>query len=383
VSAVWALVRNELRLYRHDRRAVIVGVLVPILISAFFGYIFGGARQSDSGRVAVAVVNEDPAPLAAAIVAALKTDTALEVALVDRSEAERLVRRGKVHVAVVIPANLSAQATRALFTARDRPSVEFLIDASERMSGQVVQGLFAEHAMQEISKDAFSGAHSTAVLQQAIAAFESRGASSETEREDLHLLLEAIDRLNRHETASSDPDNLGLSRGLAMPYEVATLAVGDPARADYNSYAHSFAGMSVQFILFGGIDAGVLLLLLRERGIWQRLRSAPLSRSQLLLARVIATSLISLFQFAVIFTVAILVFRVRIGGSVPGFLAVLREAGVVESERRGTNLYYSLKMKCVAGFLSCVEVFTLDRLKEQSSLLGPEGARPEGARDEG
>jgi ABC-type oligopeptide transport system ATPase subunit len=43
----------------------------------------------------------------------------------------------------------------------------------------------------------------------------------------------------------------------------------------YNGYAHSFAGMTVQFILFAGIDAGILLLLTRQRGIWQRLRSAP------------------------------------------------------------------------------------------------------------
>ena len=32
-------------------------------------------------------------------------------------------------------------------------------------------------------------------------------------------------------------------------------------RTPYNGYAHSFAGMAVQFILFAGIDAGVLLLL--------------------------------------------------------------------------------------------------------------------------
>ncbi|MDE5831396.1 MAG: metalloregulator ArsR/SmtB family transcription factor [Desulfovibrio sp.] len=36
-------------------------------------------------------------------------------------------------------------------------------------------------------------------------------------------------------------------------------------------------------------------------------------------------------------------------------LSVLREAGVVDSEKRGTNIYYSLKLGCLADFLVCAE----------------------------
>ena len=41
---------------------------------------------------------------------------------------------------------------------------------------------------------------------------------------------------------------------------------------------------SVQFILFAGIDAGVVLLLLRQRGIWQRVRSAPIRKGEFVIA---------------------------------------------------------------------------------------------------
>ena len=34
-------------------------------------------------------------------------------------------------------------------------------------------------------------------------------------------------------------------------------------------------------------------------------------------------------------------------------LAVLREAGVVTSEKRGTNIYYRLKQNCLGTFLEC------------------------------
>ena len=93
--------------------------------------------------------------------------------------------------------------------------------------------------------------------------------------------------------------------------------------AQYNSYAHSFAGMGVQFILLMGVDMGIGLLLMRRMGLWQRLRAAPLSRGQLLGSRIASCALIALIVFVVVYAVAITVFGVRVGGSVLGFIAVL------------------------------------------------------------
>ncbi len=59
-TAILALIRNDIRLYIADRRAVIVGILVPIVIAAFFGYVFGGAgKDADAGKIPIAVVDED------------------------------------------------------------------------------------------------------------------------------------------------------------------------------------------------------------------------------------------------------------------------------------------------------------------------------------
>jgi ABC-2 type transport system permease protein len=110
--------------------------------------------------------------------------------------------------------------------------------------------------------------------------------------------------------------------GLTIPYEVTATAMAARDGVPYNGYAHSFAGMSVQFILFAGIDAGVVLLLLRQRGLWQRIRAAPLSKGEFLLARTLSTALISAFQLAVIYAAAVLLFGVRIQGSPVGFVGV-------------------------------------------------------------
>jgi ABC-2 type transport system permease protein len=90
----------------------------------------------------------------------------------------------------------------------------------------------------------------------------------------------------------------------------------------YNGYAHSFGGMGVQFILFMGLDVGIRLLMLRQTGLWQRLRAAPLSRSVLLGSRAASAAMIAAFIMLVIFGFARVVFGVHIEGSFAGFLGV-------------------------------------------------------------
>ncbi len=46
-------------------------------------------------------------------------------------------------------------------------------------------------------------------------------------------------------------------------------------------------------------------------------------------------------------------------------LSVLKEAGVVVGEKRGKQVYYSLKVSCVLGFMSCVEDVIENRIREQ------------------
>jgi ArsR family transcriptional regulator len=44
-------------------------------------------------------------------------------------------------------------------------------------------------------------------------------------------------------------------------------------------------------------------------------------------------------------------------------LSVLRNAGIVESQKRGLKVFYSLRAPCVLRFLSCIEQVATGRLK--------------------
>jgi len=51
-------------------------------------------------------------------------------------------------------------------------------------------------------------------------------------------------------------------------------------------------------------------------------------------------------------------------------LSVLKQAGIVEDDKRGKQVYYKLKVPCVMNFMHCVEEVIASNAKAQASLLG-------------
>ena len=49
-------------------------------------------------------------------------------------------------------------------------------------------------------------------------------------------------------------------------------------------------------------------------------------------------------------------------------LSILRNAGIVADEKRGTQVFYSLRVPCVLSFFSCVESVLKANAREQAAL---------------
>src|SRR6185436_6864026 len=131
--------------------------------------------------------------------------------------------------------------------------------------------------------------------------------------------------------ASGAANGSGGGAGFSMPFITESREVTGRTNARYNGYAHSFAGMGVQFILFMGIEVGVGVLLMRRMGLWKRLRAAPVSRRLLLGSRIASGTLIAAILLAGIYAAAILAFGVRIEGSVVGFVAIALAFAILTS----------------------------------------------------
>lgn len=327
LTPLLAMVRKDLLLFFGDRRSVIVSFVVPIAIASFFGSLFSGAQTREPARIAAVIVDEDGSAISSAIVAGAREDPALKVTTPTAAEAREAVRKGGTSVAVVIPRGFGEAAGAAFFGAGEKPSLEILFDPSHAMELAVVRGVLTQHVMQAVSREMFAGAQGRAQIEKSLAEIGKSGLP-DTEKRSLAQMLQAIQGYYRAEEEKGSTSNAG-TPGLSIPYTVREEAVTAGAAVAYNGYAHSFAGMGIQFLLFAMANLGVEILLERQRGLWKRLRSAPVSRLTLLASKAASGALISLMILGVSFVFAIAVFGVRIHGSVLGFLAVCLSCSIM------------------------------------------------------
>ena len=273
------------------------------------------------------VIDQDASDISRGLIAQLSTDKNLDVKASSLDTARDAVRKGKAVAAIVIPPNFGRDAGRALFTGAtdtgsSKPELGLLYDPSHNKEMGMVRGILGGAVMQTDSKEMFSGRGGREMVNEALVRVQNDTQLPAENRKALRDLLGGVRELNEQQDRASVPATAAVSGGLSMPYQTREEAITSGQNVEYNGYAHAFGGMGVQFILFMGLDVGIALLMLRQTGLWQRLRAAPLSRTMLLGSRTISASLIAGFILLVLFSVARIVFGVRILGSFAGFVGV-------------------------------------------------------------
>jgi ABC-2 type transport system permease protein len=334
MTALWALIRKDLLLFVQDRRALLLSLAMPIVLGAFFGYIFGGSgRSGDNAKIEIAVVSQDDSAVAKKVVAGLKADTALAVEELTLEDAKAKVLKGKTKAAVVIPAGFGEAAGAALFGVRDKPEIAVYYDPSQSAVLAMVKGMLTQQVMQNVSAEMMGGAGGRKLVDTSISQLDQVVAADPAKADEggLRDFLVSLRKFQTRQEAAVKPAQTssgatsadaggGTSGGLSMPFTTRDEEMSSGPK--YNGYAHAFAGMAVQFILFMGIDAGIGILLARRLGLWNRLLAAPITIGTILAARAISCALIALGILFFIFTVAGLFFQVQIAGSFAGFIGV-------------------------------------------------------------
>jgi ABC-2 type transport system permease protein len=273
-----ALVRKDLKLFRSDRRALIVSFAVPAVLALLFGLAFRGAGSGLHLRSRV--VNLDDSPGGARLADVLAKDPVLAATPATRAEALALLAKGKIDVALVIPAHFAADAVTASHGSGTRPALEVLADPNSRTEGNIAQGVAERAVVTALGPDL-------------------------------------------------DPE---VTRCAARqdPFEAKIRAAG--AGGDrYDGAAHALAGMGVQFILIGAIDSAVGLLNERQIGMFRRLRAAPLSRAVLIGSRLISGAIVAMLVITFLYLFGSTAMDVHIGGSKVGFLLVTASFALMAS----------------------------------------------------
>jgi ABC-2 type transport system permease protein len=314
MTAFLALVRKDLILYVSDRRALLMHLVLPIVIAAFFGSVFGGGSVKGGG-IAVALVQQDTSDAGNRIAAGLRADPNLHVTALDLAQAREAVRKGSQAVAIVLPAGFAEAAGTAMFSNREKPAIGLLYDPSQPAVLAMVKGMLTQQVMQVVSSEMFGGPMGQKLTERGLQRLDDN-------KIDDAALRDMLVAVRGYEAQPKQGAGDGQARGLSMPFTTRdeSLASG-PVAEGYNPYAHSFSGMGVQFILFMGVNMGIGMLLARRSGVWDRLLAAPVTLTQVVLARGVSAAIIAFGLLSAIFAVAVLAFHVRVS-SVPGFVGV-------------------------------------------------------------
>lgn len=255
---------KDWNLFLADRRAVLLCFAVPIVLASAFGLIFDRQGQrAGACRLPLLVVVEDDSPFTRKVVDDLRNGQHIELRVVDRATAEAEVsnRNG---IAVVFPAGFSMRSRS------EKPNIELLHHPLSAMESQWAEGVVTEAVMSRA----------------AVEYLEPLGVSAAS---------------------------------LERPFAVRHTSIPSQTAHPFNTYSHSFSGMTLQYLLFWGMECGLLLLRERQRGIWRRIQASPVSLTSALLGRALSTALIALLQVLVTFAFGHVVFGVGITGSWLGF----------------------------------------------------------------
>jgi len=271
MNIITTLVRKDILLYLQNRKAIAITLIAPIIMAAFFGYVFNSDNNKKPAKTPIALVDLDASNLSTAIVAKFSKDETLDVLVAGEMEAINLVRSGKRRAAIVLPKNFALDMAASLDGSAAKPAINIQYDPSQAFILGLINGVMSQHVLQAIDK-------------------------------------------SQAGNAASKP-----SLPSSLPFTATATAVTANTTQKYNSFAHSFAGMSVQFILFMGIEFGIGLLLMRRQDIWKRLRIAPITKIDMIASRVIASTIIGVGFMTAIYIAAIGVFGVRVSGSWLGF----------------------------------------------------------------
>jgi len=330
ITLILMLLKKDFIIYLKDKRAVLLSIVLPAITTGFFGYVFGSNAGTQDPTLEIAAVIEDSHALSQSLLQALQEDNTLHVTILSRTEAENQIQNNKIPSAIIIPAGFGEQVSSSFFTDNSNKEILFLYDPSHRIELGMLKGIFIQHAMRVISQNVFS-LDTMSKLTEKIKLDIINDEINPNEKKPLLDLLNSairyIDNINKKEAHA----NAANQAEFKMPFNLKEQAITAQKENNYNYFAHAFAGMSVQFILFLSVELAVLWLMEQERGLFKRFRLASISPRILLCIRLISSACINFIALFVVLFLCIILYKIHIAGSMLGLIVTLFATGLMSA----------------------------------------------------
>lgn len=343
MRTILTLIHKDFSLFIRDKASVSLTFLVPVALIYVFGQVFGINRK-DTGPsgIPLAVVNASANPAADRLLVALRAESAFKVETAFKNpdgttrpltedDLRPLMKQNVFRFALVIPADLIAAQRFGL-------RLKILSNPRNDIETQTVNGILQKVIFSNVPE----------LLGQSLQS-RARDLLGQPKLQDFNTRLAhtVADTFGGDATAIERDiadGNFGLRR-LDLPHgatPAAAAAVGSSAPAASAARSDVFAqivkieteqvvgqdvkapaatrvvgGWAMMFLLFALSGSATSVFEEKKAGLYQRLLSAPVQRSQILLSKFCWGVLIGLVQLVTLFLAGQAMFGINIIGHLP------------------------------------------------------------------
>ena len=271
VRVAWQVAKKELRQVIRDRRSLVLILVMPVVLTILFGKATGGGNLRD---IPMVVLNEDGSPESSAIITSLGTDDKIQLigSVSALPEAQEKLKQGKIKAVLVIPKGFVQQIQSG-----EEVKLPLLLDGTDNLSAPIVEGV-ARRVIAQYNKA------------RAIRSLWEQGVRPDR---GLHL----IQPVYMESEVRYNPGLKFLS--YAMPGVI---------------------GLTLQLVT-------VMLMAIsipreRERGTFDQLMASPITRTELILGKLLPYFLIALFNIITILYVVDRGFGIPVARRLPLLLSL-------------------------------------------------------------
>ncbi len=332
MKQVVRLFQNSYHVFLSDKVAVILTFIIPLVLMALFGSIFGGSSSGPQG-IPFAVLNQSNSPVvrliaasfdtmkAFQIVKSFKDSTGKEVAF-DTSSIKEFVRNGKVSAAVFFPPDAYTDTSVGL-------TLKFYYDPKNEIETEVIQGLLRQTIYSQIPS----------IMVQSGFRQTERYLGTKSGRAFNTGIKSLLGQYFKIDTSIfSNPSRLMLQRQNGDTSKFSSNFFDKLIRVEQqqlvgqefrNPWAtRSVGGWAMTFLLFTLTASSSSLFDERKSGVMLRLLASPVSRVHILWSKYLFNMSLGIIQLLFMFTAGWMMFQIDVFSNFFNLLLVIVAASV-------------------------------------------------------
>lgn len=336
MKTVLSLIKRDYILYWHDKPAVSLTFLVPIVLIYLFGSIFGGSNNTPTG-IKLAFINNSDSQIAKKLESVLDTTKAFRLVknytddkgntiAFDTNSVKDYVKKGNAIAALVLPKDAFTDTSTAF-------RIKFYYDPKNEMEMQVVEGLLQQAIMSQMPNVFMA---------------------SMQHKAETYLGMDKGMSFNR-KIASLVSEYYGIDTAKILKwttYNFSDSAMSDTSKSKANFFSdllqldkeqvvgkeinnpnatRSVGGWAMMFLLFALTGSSTSLFDDNKSGVILRILSAPVSRVHILWSKYLYNISLGCIQLAVLFLAGSVFFGVDIFSNVFNLILIIIAAAAAST----------------------------------------------------